>query len=229
MNINKAILGTLSAGALALTLGVSATAAGLNPIASVTTNTVNNTTFTSASAGDTLVVTYGDGQFASKIGLGNFTPVAVSLTATGGSTTNLGGGIFKETFTGGTFSDYFGTTKLLKGTFTSGSILGQQGSNTGNIDISGVTYDADSVALGSFSPQNGTISLTYNVIKPGGYNLVGGKLQSFVATDSGTYSAVEGTAVPEPATVAPFIMGGLGLMGLAFRARKTRRSNGAAA
>ena len=227
MKINNAILGTLTAGALALTLGVSATAGTLTPIASVTTATSDNTTFTSSSAGDSLVVTYPDGTFASKIGLGTYSSVVVSLTATGGTTSIISPGIFEETFTGGTFSDYFGGTKLLKGTFTSGSIFGKEGSITGGLDISGVTYDADSVALGSFSPSTGSISLTYNVIKPSGYSLVGGKLQSFTATDSGTYSAV--STVPEPATVAPFIMGGLGLMGLAFRARKTRRSNGAAA
>jgi len=231
MNINKAIAPILASIALSVVAMVPSIAAPtpgtLAPIASVTTATSSNTNFTSASGGDSLVVTYPDGTFASKIGLGTYSSVVVSLTATGGSTTDLGGGFFKETFTGGTFSDYFGTTKLLKGTFSSANIYGPVGSITGGLDISGVTYDADSVALGSFSPSVGTISLTYNVIKPSGYSLVGGKLQSFTATDSGTYSAV--STVPEPATVAPFIMGGLGLMGLAFRARKTRRSNGAAA
>ena len=233
MNINKAIapiLASIALGVVAMVPSIAAPTPGtLAPIASVTTATSDNTSFTSASGGDSLVVTYPDGTFASKIGLGTYSSVAVSLTATGGTTSTSASfpGTFEETFTGGTFSDYFGGTKLLKGTFTSGSIFGKVGSITGGLDISGVTYDADSVALGSFSPSFGTISLTYNVIKPSGYSLVGGKLQSFTATDSGTYSAV--STVPEPATVAPFIMGGLGLMGLAFRARKTRRSNGAAA
>lgn len=198
-------------------------AGSLTPIASVTTATTANTNFTMGAGGDTLIVTYSDATFASKIGLGT-TPnnTIVNLTATGGTTTLLTSTIFQETFTGGTFSDYSGGVKLLAGTFTGGTILGAVGSPTGGLDITGVTYDADSSALGSYSPLNGAISLTYNAINPSGYSLTeGGKLNSFTATDSGTYSAV--TAVPEPASVAPFVMGGLGLMGLVARTRKAQR------
>jgi len=223
MKIYKAALGTLTVGALALTVGGSAMAGSLTPIASVTTGTTANTNFTMNSGGDTLTVTYSDATFASKIGLGT-TPnnTIVNLSATGGTTSLLGGGVFEETFTGGTFSDYSGGVKLLAGTFSGGTILGTVGAVTGGLDITGVTYDADSVDLGSYSPTNGAISLTYNAINPSGYSLTdGGKLNSFTATDSGTYSAV--TAVPEPASIAPFVLGGLGLMGLAARTRKAQR------
>jgi len=229
MKINKAVLGMLTGGVLALAIGVSAMADTLTPIASITTATTDNTQFTSAPTGDTLVVTYGDGVIASKIGFGTGGPVVVNLTATGGKTTILGGGVFEEVFTGGSFSDFVGPNKLLAGTFTGGSILGQAGAVTGGLDITGVTYDADSIFLGSYSPFGGAISLTYNVIKPGGYNLTGGNLNSFTATDSGTYSAVQSSAVPEPAAIAPFLMGGLSLLGLTFRASKARRTHNATA
>jgi hypothetical protein len=230
MNIKKVITGMI--GTIALT-AVAATAAmaQLTPIASVTTGTSNNTTFTSSSTGDSLVVTYPDGTFVGKVGNGSFLNTLVNFSATGGSTTafNSVTGAFTETFTGGTFSVYNGATDLLSGTFSGGTIQGTVGDQSGGLNVTGVTYDAASTALPStYNPNGGTISLTYNVILPGGYAVSGGKLQGFTATDSGVYSAVKNTTtVPEPATVVPFMLGGLGLLGLIVR--KTRRTSGMAA
>lgn len=228
MKINKAIAGMISTVAL-MAVAASAAMAQLTPIASITTATSNNTTFTSSGGGDSLVVTYPDGVFVGKVGNGSFLNTLTNFSATGGSTTSFNSitGAFVETFTGGTFSAISGGNDLLSGTFGSGTILGIVGQQSGGLNVTGVTYAPGSTALpANFSPNGGTISLTYNVILPGGYAVTGGKLQSFTASDSGVYSAVK-TAVPEPATVVPFMLGGLGLLGLIVR--KTRRTNGAAA
>ena len=226
MNIKK-IIGTFMT---VLGLGVAVAApsmAQLTPIASVTTATSNNTMFTSGAPGtDSLTVTYPDGIFVGKVGNGTFINTLVTFTATGGSTTafNAGTGAFVETFTGGTFSAISGGNDLLSGMFGPGSIQGTMGQLSGGLNVTGVTYAPGSTALpSSYSPNGGTISLTYNVIQPAGYAVAGGKLQSFTASDSGVYSAVK-TSTPEPASIIPFALGGLGLLGLI--ARKNRRTSG---
>ena len=227
MNINKAIVGTLAALALAFTFGAGAQAQ--TTIADVhSANTLDNTQFTSSPGGDKLVVTYGDGVFTSKAGGSPITGVTVNLMATGGSTIDLGGGDFKEVFSSGTFSAFNGGTDLLSGTFTSGKINGSAGDSIGSFGASNVTYDAASTVVPTAdSLTNGLLTLTFNPIN-GGYVVSGGTLQSFTATDAAVYSAVPGTpTVPEPATLAPFVLGGLGLLGLI--ARKTRRTSSAAA
>ena len=231
MNINKAITGMISTLAL-MAVAASAALAQLTPIASVTTATSDNTTFTRSLSGDSLLVTYPDGVFVGKVGNGNFFNTQVNFSATGGTTTafNPVTGAFVETFTGGKFSAVSGGSDLLSGLFTGGTIQGTVGQPSGGLNVTGVTYAAGSTALPAiFSPDGGTISLTYNVILPDGYAVSpGGQLQNFTASDSGVYSAVKTTTtVPEPATLAPFVLGGLGLLGLI--ARKTRRTNGAAA
>lgn len=224
MNIKKATEGMLAATALMVTFGVAAHAASPDTIANVhSATTLNNTTFTSSAGGDSLLVTYGDGVFNTKAGA-QYTGVAVTFNATGGSTTDLGGGDFKETFTGGTFSAFSGTTDLLSGSFTSGKINGSAGDGTGAFGASNVTYDAASTAVPATDTLvNGLLTVTFNPIN-GGYVLSGGQLQSFTATDSAVYSAVP-AAVPEATGLVPFALGGLCLLGLIVRGRKTRQTS----
>ncbi len=228
MNINKAIVGTLAVAGLAITLVAGAQAQ--ETIANVASKgTQDNTQFTSSAGGDKLVVTYNDGVFSQKSGAPTLLGTVINFTATGGSTINLGGGNFFESFTGGSFSAVNSGVDLLSGTFTGGKILGSAGDLTGAFGATGVTYDTSSTALPvGDSRFNGLITLTFNPIN-GGYVLSpGGALNSFTATDAAIYSAVPGTpSVPEPATVVPFLLGGFGLLGLIVR--KTRRTNGAAA
>ena len=223
----KMIIGTVVSTALVAGFGVGAQAQ--TTIAGVySANTQNNTQFTSAPGGDGLVVTYSDGVFSSKSGGSPITGVKVSFTATGGSTTILGGGNFNEIFAGGgTFSAFNGSIDLLSGTFFAGEIDGKSGQQTGSFGATGVTYDAASTMVpAGDSFLNGLLTLTFNPIN-GGYALSStGKLQTFTATDAAVYSAVQ-TTVPEPASVIPFALGGLGLLGLIVR--KTRRTSGAAA
>ncbi len=225
MNITKAFTGAaLATGLTTLLAGGAMAQAGLTAVGSVTTQTTGNTVFTSAPGGDTLQVSYADGFFAPKVGAA--TPnTTVSFKATGGSTTDMGGGNFLESFTGGSFSVFNGATDLLSGTFSTSSFFGTVGAVSGGLNANGVTFDAASTALpAGFSLLNGSVSLTFNTINNGvGYTLTGGKLNDFTASDSGTYSARKlPAAVPEPATVVPFMLGGLGLLTLAVR--KSRRS-----
>ncbi len=237
MTFNKTLAGILSvAGLTALSASAAMAQGGLTPIGSVTTATSNNTIFTSSATGDTLSVAYDDGTFAGKVGNGSSTNDIVRFNATGGTTAAFSDGSFKESFTGGTFSLFSNTgTDLLNGTLGASSIRGGSGDLSGGLNAIGVTYTAASTALPpGFSLTGGTISLTYNVINsaapitfsnpPSGYTLTAGRLNSFTATDSGVYSALAGApaTVPEPATVLPFVFGGLGLLVLV--ARKVRKT-----
>ena len=92
-----------------------------------------------------------------------------------------------------------------------------------------MTYDAASTEVpAGDSLFNGLLTLTFNPIN-NGYVVSGGSLQSFTATDAAVYSAVPAgvPGVPEPATLVPFGLGGLGLLGLIVR--KNRRTSSAAA
>ena len=110
-------------------------AQGLTPIASVSTATSNNTTFTSSPGGDSLVVTYPDGVFLGKVSNGTYINTLVNFSATGGSTTLGANNSFIETFTGGTFSAFSGGTDLLSGTFTGGTIQGSVGDQSGGLNV----------------------------------------------------------------------------------------------
>ena len=224
MNIKNAI--TMAVSALTV---LTASAAMADKIGSVSTATPQSVVFTSSGSGgttDSLSVTYADGTWSPSVGHGGpttFKPVKFNLSALGGSSSSLGGGNLLESFTGGTFSIADGTTNYLSGTFTGGTLT----TFNNSLGVTSATYNLASTSLGADGPI-GAFSLEYNFDPGQGYVTTGGYLHSFTASDSATFNGVAPT-VPEPATVAPFIMGGLGLMGLAFRARKTRRSNGAAA
>lgn len=225
MNIKNAI--TMAVSALTV---LTASAAMADKIGSVSTATPETVVFTTSGSGgtaDSLKVTYADGAWSPSAGHGGpttITPVKFSLSALGGSSSSLGGSDLLETFTGGTFSITDGSTNYLSGTFTGGKLT----TFNNSLGVTSATYDLSSTSLGADGPI-GAFSLEFNFDPGQGYDTSGGYLHSFSASDSATFSGVPARAVPEPATVAPFIMGGLGLMGLAFRARKTRRSNGAAA
>ena len=71
-----------------------------------------------------------------------------NLSATGGSSTSLGGGDLKETFTSGTFSITNGATDLLSGSFTGGVLTTLNPS----LGFATTTYDAASTSLGGGWP-----------------------------------------------------------------------------
>ena len=78
---------------------------------------------------------------------------------------------------------------------------------------SSLTYDFGN--LGVYTFNNVTFSSPGN-----SFSETNGSLSASV-----TYAA----AVPEPASIAPFVMGGIGLLGLAFRARKAKVTGSRAA
>ena len=88
-----------------------------------------------------------------------------------------------------------------------------------DVVFTGGTYFNQS---GLFNPGSFSISMTS--VKPV-IGVTGGYFNGFVAGGTGTFSAstVPPAPTPEPATVVPFLMGGLGLLALAVR--KNRRSS----
>ena len=85
----------------------------------------------------------------------------------------------------------------------------------------GGTYFTQS---GLVNPGSFSISMTSATPALG---VSGGYFNSFKAGGTGTFQARTPAAVPEPATVVPFVLGGLGLLTLAVR--KSRRSAGVTA
>ena len=243
MNINKAIgpiLASIALSVVAIAPSIAKPAPG------------TQATFASATGGGTIdqqsvVFTYtggASGQFTTSRGavftglsggavdggsILTFTGFNESGAATGdGSSANpytqgLGGGSFDLSNSG---------NSLLTGTFTGGNILTvASGASTAAITntVNGVTYTGGSYFTNSGLLNPGSFSVSMSAVSPSPVIGEDGFLTAFTAGGTSTFSAKTPAAVPEPATVAPFIMGGLGLMGLAFRARKTRRSNGTAA
>lgn len=222
MQFTKVMTGVMGVVALA---AMSGSAAMADKIGSVSTSTPDTVVFTSSGLGgttDALNVTYVDGAWLPFAGHGlGATPVKFTLSATGGSSTSLGGSDLKENFTSGTFSIMNGATDVLSGTFTGGVMT----TVTPSLGFSSATYDLGSASLGADGPI-GSGSLEF-VFDPGqGFDTTGGYLHNFTASDSATFSGVTAAAVPEPATVAPFALGGLGLIGMAFRARKAKQAGG---
>ena len=104
-------------------------------------------------------------------------------------------------------------TQQFTGLYTDTLINGIQ--TSADVTLTGpssLTYDFGN--LGSYTFNNVTFS------SPG---------NSLSQTKGSLAASVTYTAVPEPATIAPFVMGGIGLMGLAFRARKAKVTGSRAA
>jgi len=104
------------------------------------------------------------------------------------------------------------------GTFT--GALGSEGAtDSGGEPTDTVGFSSDFLSLVGLTNEAYSISLT-NLSKAlalGG----NGYLKAFKASGTGTFSA-DLQAVPEPGTTAAFLFGGLGVLGLIVRGRKTR-------
>lgn len=154
-------------------------------------------------------------------------PATVTFTGLNnvGTVVNTGSSSYSQALSGGTFDIEAGGTKLLSGTFDGGNLLdGTTGSisptlrNTlTNVVYTGGTYFTQS---GLLNPGSFSISMTSAVPALG---VSDNYFNSFTSGGTGTFSATSApAAVPEPATIVPFVLGGLGLLVLA--ARKTRRT-----
>ena len=83
---------------------------------------------------------------------------------------------------------------------------------------------------------SGPTSLTYNFGSLGSYTFdkvtfssPGNSLSETRGSLAASVTYAPAAAVPEPATIAPFVLGGIGLMGLALRARKAKATGSCAA
>lgn len=158
-----------------------------------------------------------------------FTGFSASAIVTGAGTAL---NPYKQALGNGTFLLKSSTNvDLLSGSFGGGNILSAAtSSSTSSITntVNNVVYDSIGTyfaASGLLNPGSFSISMTSVAPAP---SVSGNYLNGFTAGGTSTFSATKApTTVPEPATVVPFMLGGLGLLGLI--ARKTRRTNGAAA
>lgn len=236
MNINKAITSLLSIAVLA-TVGVgSASAApGQTTFASATgagASASNCFTYTGASGfsitpGATFtaqLLTNPPGQYPttlSFVGLNNVGTVTGTGTTADPYNQLLSSGSFTLTANGG--SDL-----LLAGTFGGGNLLvGTTGATASTLsnNLTNVVYTGGSYFTASGLSNPGAFSLSMTSVTPA-IGVTNGHFNDFVAGGTGTFSASTPTSVvPEPATVVPFILGGLGLLGLVVR--KARRTSGA--
>lgn len=234
INFHKAILGIVGTAGL-MTIAANAAMA-------------QQTTFASASgsgspAQQTVVFTYtggANGQFTTSPGAiflaGSYpaTDPGASLTFTGLSATGTAFGAgtvtdpFKEALSSGAFSlKSAAGQSLLSGTFGSGELLtaAMPGASTASIttQVDNVVYDSSSsyfAASGLYNPGSFSIQMTSFAPQP---SVTNGYLDSFTAGGGATFSASSAPApTPEPATIVPFVFGGLGLLALAVR--KTRKA-----
>ena len=132
---------------------------------------------------------------------------------------------FTQELSGGSFDVTSGGTSLLNGTFGGGNLLaGSNGSTTAgltntltNVIFTGGTYFNQS---GLYNP--GSFSISLQGVSPS-VNTSGTYFNGFQSAGTGSFTASSlPPAVPEPATVVPFLVGGLGLLVLAVR--KTRKA-----
>lgn len=210
MKIQNALTGLIAAGVL---MGIGAGSAMAQTFGYTTVFTPNPVT--TNTAGNFITVLDGAnssinaGGFGSAINLSNLSetsnvapPAAATFTTNFNialSITPTGGPTQTQNFTG-VFSGKFNTDQSI--TVTNFSAPGALAYDFGTLGV----YNFDSLSFVQPGPITSTTAGSIGAIA--------------------SYSPAPST-VPEPATLAPFALGGLGLLGLIVR--KTRRTNGAAA
>lgn len=228
MNIKKAITSLLGIAVLAM-VGVGAASAQTPTSFSGVLNGYGNVFSYSGATG------FGTTPGATFTAQDAFTTNPLStLTFTGlandGVLTTNNMGQYTQALTGGTFLlASSGGSTLLSGTFGGGNLLvGTLGSDAGTVrnTLVNVVYTGGSYFTASGLINPGSFAFSMTGINPV-LSVTNGRFDDFTASGSGTFSASRpSSVVPEPATVVPFVLGGLGLLGLAVR--KSRRTSGAA-
>ncbi len=240
MNITKSIMAMLGAAAIAMAAMGSASASGPVTFASLAGGD-NTITYTpggggglSFAAGPIFTATYDLPQGSAPTPYNNATVVFTGLQNSGA--TAVAGSAFDQSLTGGTFNISQGNTLLLSGNFTGADLTGLTGANSKsaflnsdlyNVSYTGGLFQKDSGVASTDS--NNAFSLSFlKIPAPPGLSVTNGHLNGFQASGSGQFQGtLPSTTVPEPATTVPFVLGGLGLLGLVVR--KTRRTSSAAA
>ena len=215
MKFSKAVTGLMSVVALT-TIAASASMAGTPGRFSFSTvftpNIINSSdpsTYVTVLNNITLI-----NKAPTKINLSNFTEVVSGEP----SPDSIDASISKPFVLDLNVTPDGGTTQTqqFKGTYTDTLINAIQ--TSADVTLTGptsLTYDFGS--LGSYTFDKVTFSSPGN-----SFSATRGSLAASV-------SYVPAAAVPEPATIAPFVLGGIGLMGLAFRARKAKATGSRAA
>ena len=243
MNIKKIINSALTI------MGLALVAAGAQAQTEFTSITGGNNSFTYTSgAGNGLVLTSPAGFYATldipTPGTQFNNPATViftpgSLVNSGITTTTTSGGqmSFTQGLTGGGFTIYNGSgtsgTVLLTGTFQGANLTGVVNSIQAGVDTNfmNVAYTGGSYlsAAGMLTGSQPGDKFNFSLIPvTPALGVTGNTLNSFSSAGNGQFTGVLRPAtVPEPASIIPFALGGLGLLGLI--ARKTRRTGGAAA
>ncbi len=224
MKLNNTLSGVIAAAALAAVSSTAAIAGPSTVLASSTGSTSPNVTYTSGSSftGTDPATVYIDRTTNSVL-----VPTPFTLNAgTAGSFVTASTGDTQNFISGGSFS--YGTAgSVLAGTFAT-STLTQTGVNTFAFVANDVVFTGGS-HLDGFS--TGSLQLEAIDAAPiSGTSFVnagGTGFNSFTATDGVTIDGVKATTVPEPASVVPFLLGGLGLMALIVR--KNRKASGVTA
>ena len=244
MKLNKSTAGMIAAAGLTVIAATGAMAQSAAPAPAQLT--FASATGTGSPAAQSVVFTYtggANGQFITTPGAlfsttsypSSDPSATLSFTGFSASAPVTGAGVagdpYEQALGGGTFS-LVGSNgaDLLDGTFTGGNLLsvistGSTASITNSVN--GVTYTggSDFISSGLYNPGSFSISMTSVSPAP---TVTNGYLDAFKAGGTSTFSAstvppAGPPAVPEPATVVPFLLGGLGLLALAVR--KTRRSS----
>ena len=241
MKINN-LAAALGVAALALVALVPAQAQSIEQFASVTGG--NGTfTYTGGAGGGLAMAPTGfyaslDVPSAGTLINNPATVLFTGLSNVGTTAESTANGVttFDQRLTGGNFTltDGKSGTVLLTGAFQGADLTGVPGTSQAGVSTNffGVSYSGGLYASSSgilLGPQTED-SFNFSLIgaKPN-LNVSGNTLQSFTSAGNGQFTGITPsvTTVPEPASVIPFAIGGLALLGLI--ARKTRRVSGTAA
>jgi hypothetical protein len=189
------------------------------------TSPAGNVSYTSG--GLTIFTT--SGFIFSKVAPLSALPVTISFTGmskTGTYTYNPLTKAFDQPLTGGSFDIFKGATTYLEGTFGLSDLVGTGGAQSGNVNLkaNSVDYTGGTFFPAGYTATGGSLAIEFTSVSP--FVAKASGLSSFTGVDGITFSAPSPSnnhgATPEPGSIVTFSLGGLALLGLLMRSRKTR-------
>ena len=226
MNIRKSITHMLAVSALALVAVGAASAQA--PVGIAVGGAPNPGDFVTFTGGTGLNISTTDYNLTGKQGQGMATGTTLNLFAPDQGIASSNGVSTQELLGPGTFTITGGGNTLLSGTFGNSLLSASNGSSSATVSLmtNSVNYDAfDTFFPAGFSLTGGSLGVTITGAHSGNANGIivtapEGTISDFSGNDGINFAAPR--TVPEPGTVASFALGGLGLLGLAVRGRKSR-------
>jgi hypothetical protein len=232
MNIKKLVAGLVASAALVAV--VSGPTLALSNTFASTTTLGNYFSYSSSNSGGLSVLAAGATHFTSTA-LPTFNDSGDTFSFSGlqnvGNATTGNNVVYDQNLSGGTFTLKQGATTLLTGVFTGADLdaivgFGNKGANVNfqGVNYTGGTYWTAAQALTFVNPGDFSLELLSST-PISLINVPGGKrFHGFSGSGTGTFAANQ--LAPEPATVATFAFGVLGLAALIIRKRKTSHSGG---